>query len=91
MVKHGYSGRRPAAELLARLHSAPTGTLDDTLTEAVRDAVLALVTVLTAVGGALKNLDRSVRHNRMIAGYRVPQVVSRSSSAAAAASALTAW
>jgi transposase len=60
LVKHGYSGRRPAAQLLDRLRRAPTGTLDDTLTEAVRDAVLALVAVLTALGGALKNLDRSV-------------------------------
>jgi transposase len=60
MVKHGYSGRRSPAQLLARLRSAPPGTLDDTLTEAVRDAVLALVAVLTALGQALKDLDRSV-------------------------------
>ena len=60
LIKHGYSGRRSAAELLTRLRHAPTGTLDDTLTEAVRAAVLALVAVLTAVGGALKDLDRSV-------------------------------
>jgi transposase len=60
LVKHGYSGRRPAAELLTRLRQAPTGTLDDTLTEAIRDAVLALIAVLTALGGAVKDLDRSV-------------------------------
>ena len=60
LVKHGYSGRRPAAELLTRLRQAPTGTLDDTLTEAIRDAVLALVAVLTTLGGAVKDLDRSV-------------------------------
>jgi transposase len=60
VVKHGYSGRRTPAQLLARLRNAPPGTLDDTLTEAVRDAVLALVAVLTALGGALKDLDRSV-------------------------------
>jgi len=60
LVKHGYSGRRPAAELLTRLRQAPTGTLDDTLSEAIRDAVLALVAVLTALGGAIKGLDRSV-------------------------------
>ena len=60
LVKHGYSGRRPAAELLSRLRQAPTGTLDDTLTEAIRDAVLALVAVLTSLGGAVKDLDRSV-------------------------------
>src|SRR5215471_14184265 len=60
LVKNSYCGRRAAAELLARLRSAPPGTLDDTLTEAVRDAVLALVAVLTALGAALKDLDRSV-------------------------------
>ena len=30
-VKHGYSGRRTAAELLARLRAAPAGTTDETL------------------------------------------------------------
>jgi len=59
-VKHGYSGRRPAAELLRRLREAPAGTTQDTLVEAVRDAVLALVSVLKALGAARKDLDRSV-------------------------------
>jgi len=60
LVKHGYSGRRPAGELLTRLRHAPTGTLDETLTEAVRDAVLAMVAVLSGLVTALKDLDRSV-------------------------------
>jgi transposase len=60
LVKHSYPGRRSPAQLLARLRTAPPGTLDETLTEAVRDAVLALVAVLTALGAALKGLDRSV-------------------------------
>lgn len=60
LVKHGYSGRRPASELLTRLRRAPTGTLDDTLTEAVRDAVLAMIAVLTALVAATKDIDRSV-------------------------------
>jgi transposase len=59
-TKHGYSGRRSAAELLGRLRAAPAGTLDETLTEALRDAVLAMVAVLKAVGAALRDLDRSV-------------------------------
>jgi transposase len=59
-VKHGYCGRRPAEQLLARLRDAPAGTLDETICEAVRDAVLALVTVLKALVGGLKDLDRSV-------------------------------
>ena len=49
-VKHGYSGRRTAAELLARLRAAPPGAGGGSLTEALRDAVVA----------AVKSLDRSV-------------------------------
>jgi len=60
LVKHGYSGRRPAAQLLARLRDAPPGTTGDALTEALRDAVLAVVTVLRALNAAVKDLDRSV-------------------------------
>jgi len=59
LVKHGSSGRRPAAQLLARLRDAPPGTTGEALTEALRDAVLALVTVLKALNGAVRELDRS--------------------------------
>ncbi len=59
-VKHGYSGRRSAAELLTRLRGAPAGSTDEALTDAVRDAVLAQVAVLTALTAAEKNLGRSV-------------------------------
>jgi transposase len=59
-AKHGYSGRRTGEQLLARLRAAPAGTLDETLCEAVRDAVTAFVTVLKALGAALKDLGRSV-------------------------------
>ena len=58
-AKHGYSGRRTAAELLARLHRAPAGTTGEALTEALRDVVLAAVGVLTALNTSVKNLDRS--------------------------------
>jgi len=60
LVKHGYSGRRPAAELLARLRAAPAGTSREALAEALRDIVLAAVGVLTALNAAVKSLDRSV-------------------------------
>ena len=60
LAKHGYSGRRPAAELLARLRAAPAGTGREALAEALRDAVLAAVGVLTALNAAVKSLDRSV-------------------------------
>ena len=59
-VKHGYSGRRSAAELLSRLRAAPAGSTEEALTDAVRDAVLAQVAVLTALTAAEKNLGRSV-------------------------------
>jgi transposase len=59
-ARHGYSGRRTAAALLARLRHAPAGAAGEALTEALRDAVLAAVGVLTALNAAVKNLDRSV-------------------------------
>jgi transposase len=59
-VKHGYPGRRSPAELLARLRAAPAGSTDEGLIDAIRDAVLALVTVLRTLGGARRDLDRSV-------------------------------
>jgi len=57
---NGYSGRRPANELLARLRNAPQGTTSPALTDALKHAVLAMVTVLTALNAAIKDLDRTV-------------------------------
>lgn len=59
-AKHGYSGRRSGEQLLARLRAAPAATTDQTLCEAIRDAVTAMVTVLKTLGAALKDLGRSV-------------------------------
>jgi transposase len=59
-AKHGYSGRRTAAQLLARLRHAPAGATGEALSEALRDAVLAAVGVLTALNASVKNLDRSI-------------------------------
>lgn len=59
MTKHGYSGRRSATELLTRLRTAPAGTTSPVLSEALRDAVAAIVGVLTALHTAIKDLDRS--------------------------------
>jgi transposase len=58
-VKHGYSGRRTAAQLLARLRDAPAGATGEALAEALRDAVLAAVAVLAALNASVKTLDRS--------------------------------
>jgi transposase len=59
MTKHKYCGRRSAAALLERLRSAPAGASGEALTEALRDAVLALVTILKALNTAVRDLDRS--------------------------------
>ncbi|TCP38637.1 transposase [Tamaricihabitans halophyticus] len=59
-AQQGYSGKRPAAVLLARLRATPTGTLDPVVSEGIRDAVLAQVGVLTELNTAIKNLDRSI-------------------------------
>jgi transposase len=58
-ASQGYSGKRPAAELLARLRAAPAGTADPALTTALGTAVLALVAVLRTLNTAVKDLDRS--------------------------------
>jgi transposase len=60
LTKHGYSGRRPAAELVQRLRAAPAGVGPGPEAEARRDAVLAMVRVLRALGQAIKDLDRSI-------------------------------
>lgn len=60
LVKHGYSGRRPAGELLARLRQAPDGINDLDHAEAARDAVLGYVEVLRSLNRSIKNLDRSI-------------------------------
>jgi transposase len=60
LTKHGYSGRRPAGELLERLRAAPEGIADGPEAEARRDAVLGYVRVIRALNTSIKSLDRSV-------------------------------
>ncbi|MBY8889224.1 hypothetical protein K7472_30910 [Streptomyces sp. PTM05] len=57
-VKHGYSGRRSADELVKRLRSATAGVTGEA--ETGRDAVVALVTVVRTLGTVKKDLDRSI-------------------------------
>ena len=61
-ASQGYSGKRPAAVLLARLRSAPAGTTGPALTVTLRDAVLALVAVLTALNTASQGPRPFRRH-----------------------------
>jgi len=58
--KHGYSGRRSPAELLARLRTAPAGLPDGPESEARRDALLATIRVVRALNRSIKDLDRAV-------------------------------
>ena len=60
LVKQGYCGRRPAADLLQRLRAAPPGLIGSVEAEARRDAVWALIGVLAALNTAIKDLDRSI-------------------------------
>jgi transposase len=59
-AKQGYSGKKPAAVLLARLRSAPAGPTDPVLSHGIADAVAAQVAMLTALNTAIKALDRSI-------------------------------
>jgi transposase len=56
----GYSGKKPAAVLLARLRSAPAGVTDPAHCEGIRAAILAQVSMLTSLNTAIKALDRSL-------------------------------
>ena len=59
-AKHGYSGRRAAAELLARLRAAPAGTTDPALTAALpRRRAGRGRPCSAALNAAVKDLDRS--------------------------------
>ena len=60
LAKHSYCGRRTAAQLLQRLRAAPAGAAGEALTEALRDAVLALVAVLRTLNASVRDLSRSV-------------------------------
>ena len=60
LIKHGYSGRRPAGVLLGRLRQAPDGIDDIDHADAARDAVLGYVEVLRGLNRSIKNLDRSI-------------------------------
>lgn len=59
LQRQGYSGKKPAAVLLARLRGAPAGTTDPVATAGLRAAVLAQVAILTALNTAIKDLDRA--------------------------------
>jgi len=60
LARHRYSGRRPAAELLDRLRSAPEGRAGALETEARRGAVLGLVAVLKPIVAQIAELTSQI-------------------------------
>jgi transposase len=62
LAQHGYCGRRPAAELLARLRAAPAGLAGEAEAEAKGELVRALVAVLAALVGEIARLTARLEH-----------------------------
>jgi transposase len=61
LARHHYCGRRPAAELLARLRGAACGRADALEAEARRQVVLALVAALEPVVARIAELTSEIR------------------------------
>lgn len=61
LARHGYSGRRPAAELLARLKNAADGRAGALESEARRQIVLALVSALEPIVARITELTSEIR------------------------------
>jgi transposase len=58
--QHAYCGRRPVAELLARLRSAPTSGVGDAEAEASGEVVRALVAVLSPLVSQIQQLSAAI-------------------------------
>lgn len=61
LARNGYCGRKTAAELLARLRSAPQGRAGELETEARRQVVLALVAALRPLVEQIRLLTSEIR------------------------------
>jgi transposase len=60
LAQHAYCGRRPAAELLARLRTAPVSQVGDAEAEASGEVVRALVTVLAPLVTHIQQLSAAI-------------------------------
>ncbi|HTJ25429.1 MAG TPA: IS110 family transposase [Candidatus Limnocylindria bacterium] len=60
LTEQGYSGRRSAAELLARLRTAPRGIVSEDLCEASAAGVMSLVTVLEPIVAQISALTAKI-------------------------------
>jgi transposase len=73
LTQHAYSGRRPAAELLTRLRSAPIGLCGVVEAEAKGELVRSLVTILERMVDEIAKLTARVEH--AMAGLPDGQIV----------------
>jgi transposase len=62
LKRHGYPGRRPARELVARLRDGAEGRAGELETQARREIVLALVSALEPVVARISELTIEIRH-----------------------------
>lgn len=62
MARHGYCGRRSAAELLERLRSAPVSTAGELEAEAKGECVRAMVAVLRPLVTQIGTLTAAIEH-----------------------------
>lgn len=61
LARHGYSGRTDPAELIDRIHRAPTGTPQEAEVRARRAAALALVAALEPLVAQISELTTEIR------------------------------
>jgi transposase len=62
LKRHGYTGRKPARELLARLRGGAEGRAGELEMQARREIVLALVSALEPVVARISELNIEIRH-----------------------------
>ena len=62
LKRHGYPGRKPASELLARLRNGAEGRAGELETQARRQIVLALVSALEPIAARISELTIEIRH-----------------------------
>jgi len=62
LKRHGYPGRKPASELLARLRNGAEGRAGELETQARRQIVLALVSALEPIVARISELTIEIRH-----------------------------
>ena len=62
LKRHGYTGRKPASELLGRVRSGAEGRADQLELAARREIVLALVSALEPIVARISELTIQIRH-----------------------------